>query len=484
MTRQLSAVFFASLAMVATASQYYVDCSAATSGNGSQASPWNSVSQANDFTFGPGDILSLKSNVSCTGTLSPQGSGNETHPIRLMSYPPDSILGPPTIDGNGETSAVVLTNQDYWRISNLSVTNPAGELARRQGIWVTANDGKIHRSIIIDHNIVHDVAGQTDKATHSSDFAMSAGISISASNGSRFDDVWVRDNLVKDCGGGAIKVRPGQANNLGMRSRVSHNTIDACGGDGVIIAYAESPSIDHNIASNLGKGRYPWTGGNFAGMWVMYDHDPVIAHNVVYGSSMSVYDSEAFDCDLGVTGTCLVEYNYSHDNAGGAFLNCDGCGESGGATQIVRYNVFENDCRMISVGEVPELWFYNNVMYCPSQDFDVNVPPSTHFINNIFVGRSNSTLPTGSGVDWKSNLFQNMFPPTENGMIGDPGFVSPGVAGKTLGAAFGYRVKTGSPALLSGATVESNGNLDFFGADVANYTAPNVGAYNGAGVSV
>lgn len=197
---------------------------------------------------------------------------------------------------------------------------------------------------------------------------------------------------------------------------------------------------------------------------------------------MSVYDSQAFDCDWGITGTCLVEYNYSHDNAGGAFLNCDGCGTSEGPTQIVRYNIFENDCRMISVGEMPELWFYNNVVYCPKQDFNINVPPNTHFINNIFVGTSNATLPTGSGIDWKTNFFQTITPPTENGIIGDPGFVSPRVSGDTLGAAFGYRIKNSSTALLSGTVVEDNGNMDYFGADVANYTKPNVGAYNGAGV--
>ncbi|EXJ84341.1 hypothetical protein A1O3_05008 [Capronia epimyces CBS 606.96] len=464
--------------------QYYVDCNATSPGNGSLAGPWNSLGSVNSFVFSPGDVLSFKSNITCKGVVAPLGSGNLTHPIRIMSYPPDSINGPPILDGDGNNYTLLLKNQDHWRISNLAVTNPAADLGRRQGILIMADDGKVHSDMVVDHNTVYDVAGQTNKATHSSDFAGSAGISINTSNGSRIDDVWVRDNKVQDCGGGAIKVRPGQATNQGRNARVSYNSIDACGGDGVIIAYADSPSIDHNVASNLGKGKYPWTGGNFAAMWVMCDHNPVIAHNVVYGSAMSLYDSEAFDCDWGNTGTCLVEYNYSHDNAGGSFLNCDGCGDPKGPTQIVRYNVFENDCRMVSVGELPELWFCNNVVYCPKQDFSINVPPTTHFVNNIFVGTANATLPTGSGVDWKSNFFQSVTPPTENGFTGNPGFVNPGLAGKTLGAAFGYRVKPDSPVLSKGSVVHGNGNLDFFGHDVSNYTAPNLGAYSGAGVSL
>ncbi|KAJ5641450.1 hypothetical protein N7490_005450 [Penicillium lividum] len=466
--------------------QYYVNCSSATPGNGSSTAPWNSLGQANVFTFQPGDILSLTSNVTCNGTLAPLGSGNKTAPIQITTYPIDSTAGPAIINGGGSNFSLTLTNQDYWRITNLSITNPASKLGPRQGIYVAASDSKIHYGITIDHNVVYDVAGQTNKATYASDFAKSAGIAISASNGSRFDNVSVRDNEVHDCGGGAIKIRPGQTYSLSQNVRVSYNKISSCGGDGIIIATSDSPSIDHNVAAYLGMGKYPWTGGNFAGMWVETSQDPVISHNVVHGTIMSAYDSEAFDCDLGVTGTCTVEYNYSHDNAGGAFLNCDGCGTTAGTVskQVVRYNIFERDCRIISVGTLPELWFYNNIIYCPDRPFDINVPPTTYFVNNIFVGmQSNASLPTGSGIDWKSNMFQTVLPPTENGIVGDPKFVDPGLAGNTLGAGFGYRVGTGSAALESGALVVANGNQDFFGNAVKSNVVPNVGAYNGPGVN-
>lgn len=79
-------------------------------------------------------------------------------------------------------------------------------------------------------------------------------------------------------------------------------------------------------------------------------------YNIVYGSLMSEIGSETFDCDWGNTRTCTVEYNYSHDNAGGIFLNCDEYGTSPrGATQIVRYNIFHNDYRIYSNGEEPTL---------------------------------------------------------------------------------------------------------------------------------
>src|SRR5689334_19517249 len=44
---------------------YYVDCSAATNGNGTQTSPWNSVASPNATTFGPGDQLLFKRGATC-----------------------------------------------------------------------------------------------------------------------------------------------------------------------------------------------------------------------------------------------------------------------------------------------------------------------------------------------------------------------------------------------------------------------------------
>jgi hypothetical protein len=230
--------------------------------------------------------------------------------------------------------------------------------------------------------------------------------------------------------------------NLGYKAHVTQNTIRACGGDGIIISYSESPLIDFNIASDLGTGAYPWTGGNFAGIWVLGDHNPTISHNVVYGSIKSAMDSEAFDCDWGNTGNCTVEYNYSRDNAGGAFLNCDGCMRApGGAHQIVRYNIFENDCRMYSHGDKPTLYFYQNVRYCADKNFDIAVPHNAQFTNNIFVGNGNSSLPARSGITWSLNVFDNVQRPTANGIQGDPGFVDAGKGGNTLGSVSGYKLR-------------------------------------------
>ncbi|TQV90607.1 Ig domain-containing protein group 2 domain-containing protein [Cordyceps javanica] len=467
------------------ATQYYIDCSASSTGSGTLDSPWNSLAQANAPTFQPGDVIALKAGTQCNGVLSPKGVGTAEAVIQITKYPEGgSDNTNPIINGNGAPAAVTLTNQDHWKISNLTVTNPANALAARQGIHVTASDGKTHTGITIESNVVHHVAGQTNKATHSADFVLSCGILVDVGSraGSRYDNVLVGGNDVSDCGGGGIKVRVGTMSNRGAAARVTRNSVRACGGDGIIVSFSDTPLIDHNTAAYLGTGAYPWTGGNFAGMWVLGDHNPTLRHNVVLGSVMSQFDSEAFDCDWGNSGTCTVEYNFSRDNAGGAFLNCDGCGTSGGANQVVRYNVFQNDCRIYSNGNRPTLYFYQNVLYCDKHDFDLTLPPNTQFVNNIIVGNGHSSLPNRAGISWRWNVFQNVAPPTSNGIHGDPGFVNPGTGNDTLESAAGYRLTSSSPALLNGEIISNNGGVDFFGNPVSDSTKPNRGAYNGPGV--
>ncbi|EJP64600.1 Ig domain protein group 2 domain protein [Beauveria bassiana ARSEF 2860] len=484
--RSLGAV--GALVSVAQATQYYIDCSASSSGLGTLASPWNSLAQANTPTFQPGDIIALRAGTECVGVLSPQGVGTAKAVIQITKYSSDDgAHANPIINGNGAAAAVTLTDQDHWRISHLTVTNPASNLRARQGIHVTASDGTTHTGITIDGNTVHHVAGQTDKDKHTDAFVLSCGIlvDVDAKTSSRYDDVLVRGNTVSDCGGGGIKVRVGTSmTSRGHRTRITQNTVRACGGDGIIASFSHTPLLDYNTAADLGTGAYPWTGGNFAGIWVLGDHDPTISHNVVYGSVMSKFDSQAFDCDWGNTGTCTVEYNFSRDNAGGAFLNCDGCGDySGGANQVIRYNVFQNDCRIYSNGEKPTLSFYQNVWYCDKKSFNLTLPPKTQFINNIIVGNGKSSLPNRSGVEWKSNVFHNVDRPTNNGIKGDPEFVNPGTDGETLESAAGYRLKSSSPALHNGQVISNNGGVDFFGNPVSQTSKPNIGAYEGPGVS-
>ncbi|MER5203485.1 right-handed parallel beta-helix repeat-containing protein [Streptomyces sp. NPDC002825] len=467
----------------AAGSVTYVDCSRAAAGDGSQAAPFNSIGQANGRTYGPGDTLAFAAGTTCTGSLAPQGSGTATAPVVLGSYGTGAL---PVIDGGGAPNVVSLTNQDHWRIGNLKLTNPAATPARRTGLRISANDGTAHRGYDIANLVIDRVAGQTNKNSPTTeDFVQSAGIVTGASGtNSTLNDVHVHDNQISNTGGGGLKIRVGAMAVKGTGVLIENNTVKDVGGDGIIASYAEAPMIQYNNASGVGNGVYPFSGGNFAGIWVLGDHNPTIQKNAVYGiTRMSVADSQAFDCDWGNTGACTIQYNFSRDNIGGLFLDCDGCGTIGGAQQIIRYNISENDCRMSSVSAGRSaLHMYNNVLYCTDKKFDITLPDESVVENNIWVGTTDSRLPTASGISWLWNVFQGVPRPTANGIVGDPQFVNPGTGGDTILSADGYKLRATSPALNNGAVISGNGGRDYWGNPVSATTKPHRGAYNGPGM--
>ncbi|MFD8205030.1 right-handed parallel beta-helix repeat-containing protein [Streptomyces sp. NPDC059695] len=467
----------------AAGSVTHVDCSRPTAGDGSRTAPFNSIAQANGRTYGPGDTLAFASGTTCTGALAPRGSGTAAAPIVLTAYGTGAL---PVIDGGGAPNAVSLTDQDHWRISGLKLTNPATTLARRTGLRISATDGTAHRGFDIGDLVIDRVAGQTNKNSPTTeDFVQSAGIVTGASGtGSTLDDVHVHDNRISNTGGGGLKIRVGAMALKGTGVLIENNTVEDVGGDGIIASYADAPMIQYNRASGVGNGVYPFSGGNFAGIWVLGDHNPTIQKNSVTDTTrMSVADSQAFDCDWGNTGTCTIQYNFSRDNIGGFFLDCDGCGTIGGARQVVRYNISENDCRMSSVSAGRSaLQLYNNVLYCTDKKFSITLPDESVVENNIWVGTTDSRLPTAAGISWLWNVFQGVPRPTANGITGDPGFVSPGTGGDTIHSADGYKLRATSPALNNGSVISGNGGRDFWANPVSATTKPHRGAYNGPGL--
>ena len=116
------------------ATSYYVDCSAATNGDGTQDSPWNALSSTNVISFGPGDQLLLKRGTTCQGALSPVGSGSSDATIVIDSY---GTGAQPIIDGGTSNAAISLTDQQYWEIRNLEIVG-----GNKFGVFISGNTPK------------------------------------------------------------------------------------------------------------------------------------------------------------------------------------------------------------------------------------------------------------------------------------------------------------------------------------------------------
>ena len=164
--------------------------------------------------------------------------------------------------------------------------------------------------------------------------------------------------------------------------------------------------------------------------------------------------------------------------------------------EVLRYNINQGSSRIINTGgNGNRQLIYNNVFYSPNQVFANNNTQgldynNVHFTNNalvsnnIFVGAAGSVLEQKTGLVYDSNLYYGFTPPTDaHAVTGDPMFVNPGSGGDGRNTVDGYQLLTGSPAIGTGAVIASNGGLDYWGNTVSATAAPNIGAYNGAGIA-
>ncbi|MGX5697835.1 NPCBM/NEW2 domain-containing protein [Agromyces soli] len=463
---------------------WYVDCEAGAPGDGSEEAPFDSIAAVNEHgAFQPGERILFKSGTTCVGALTPTGSGVAGHPITVASYGGDAM---PTIDGAGAVAAVRITNASHWTVTGLHVVNPSDTPTRRVGILYENTSTTQHAGVVISGNHVEDVAGWRNKATNGAGFAQSAGIMVRTEGKGAFDGITIVDNEVNDTAGGGVKISaPDYTDRYNTQVVIARNLMHQVGGDGIVMHNSDGGLVEHNTALDLGAGKHPYEGGNFAGMWSYNSKNPVFQFNVVGNSTTSVYDSTAWDCDMRIVGTCLYQYNYSFGNAGGFYLNCvSNCG--GGATTttvVLRYNVAQDDCRLggSSSGTGKHL-IYNNTFYCPSRVFLDDMKGPREMRNNLIVAPGGA-MNAASNVAYQTNAwFGGIQPPAaETGsVLADPQLVAGGSGQRTLDVP-GYRLAEGSPLLGAGTPVAGAGDRDYFGNGLPA-GAPNIGADQGAGV--
>src|ERR1041385_3963162 len=130
---------------------YYVDCSAVTNGNGTQASPWNNLATVNGRTFAPGDSLLFKRGTTCTGFFYFSSAATSTSRITIGAYGTGAL---PIINGNFAQAAVELMNPSYVTMQDLEVIN-----GRTWGILATTNVDGVSTGLILQNLIIHHITG-------------------------------------------------------------------------------------------------------------------------------------------------------------------------------------------------------------------------------------------------------------------------------------------------------------------------------------
>ncbi|MFJ9381137.1 ricin-type beta-trefoil lectin domain protein [Streptomyces sp. NPDC101455] len=478
----------------AAGSTYYVDCSQSSSGSGTQTSPWNSLAQVNATTFQPGDKILLARGTTCTGTLAPQGSGASSAPIVIDTY---GTGAKPIVAGGGASDAVALTNQQYWEIRNLEVTNHGATAANRRGVHIVLNDYGTGTYYRLTNLTVHDVNGDGTK-----DLQGSAGIQfdvLGSSVPSKFDDVVVNGNDVYTVDRSGINMSSSWKcrASMGWLSPctsgvttyypwtgfvVKNNTVHDIGGDGIVMQYTQNGLAENNVAYDTSARSY----GSNAAIWDWNADNVTFQYNEAYQTQKlsDNNDGMAWDADFGTDGT-LYQYNYSHDNVGGMAMFC-GCagGTSSTTNATFRYNVSQNDGSQVLRGYgVKNGWFYNNTIYeaAGSTANIVNSNSNSYisYVNNLVVNHgSGGYTYSPSTMTFGYNIMYGSQTGVPSGQINaDPLLVSPGSGGTGIGSVDGYQIKAGSPAIGAGRVIPGgNGGSDYWGDPVPSVCAPDIGA--------
>lgn len=498
------------------AATYYISNAGNDNNAGtSEAEAWRSLSKASSMTLQPGDLLLLECGGVWNEQLCPKGSGTEEQPIVLGCY---GTGNKPLINGSGASGlyyggAVSLFNQSYWTIQDIEVTNQAEEMSWRHGISAYYED-VIGHGIVIKNVRVHDVmGGKGDGSRPQSTQNWSSGISVRAvatkKNATYVDDVLIENCEVSNVRRSGIIVASNFNSPIALAEgsyshniTVRNNIVNNIWGDGIVIAGVDGGVIEHNIAYDtnlMSLNGYPTAN---VGIWGIHSNNLTFRYNESY-LCHTTHDGYGYDID-GDNNNIVFEHNYSHDNDGGFMLLVNYRNNN----FTVRYNISQNDHQwFIACAHFPQspssFWnisgkIYNNTFYSKERGLKniimLGRPRYMELYNNIFYAESNeiSEIPPTYPLNIKrsNNLYyfgkseKPMFIEEENAIIGkNPLLVAAGSGKNGIDTVSGYKLFEDSPAIGAGIIVDENGGVDYFGNSVSDTSAPNIGAYNGAGIA-
>jgi len=494
------------LPVVLPGNTYYIDASHGNDvENGtSSVTAWRSLDKVNSNSFSPGDSILFKSGEVWEGQLHPGGCGEAGNPIVISNYGEDGL---PIFNGGGHTSKTVyLSNQSYWIIQNLEITNyNANSSSLKYGIYIQGRDIGVINHIHLNNLVVHDVNSDLGDRYSGGIYFEITGSSV---------PTWFDDVIIEGCH--VYDVDPsGIANQSSWRTRsinnntnwypsynilIRNNLIERTGRNGLVIRVAEHPIIEHNIfkecaIKGTGNSNYPYNCDN-----------ALIQYNEAYLTHYNSGDADAsgFDSDYKCHNT-VIQYNYSHDNDYGALLVCSNGNLSTAFNDctIVRYNIFQNDDHhVIRVsGNPTNTVLHNNTIYTGSHLSGIDIiwfkswggyPDGTSFYNNIFNNlcpSSNYNYGASTNNIFQHNLFYGIHPSTEPfdyyKITDDPQLIDPGIGSTDLDSLEGYFLQANSPAINTGLILPGHADLDFWGNPVPfNNSNVDIGAYEFQGIPV
>lgn len=472
--------------------RYYIDAGSGNDNNDglSETSAWKTFAKVNITTFSEGDKILLKAGGSWSSQLHPLGSGTKENPILITSY---GVGNKPLLDGKGMAGPVVfLKNQSHWVIDGLKITNaaPQRDNTYRWGILIENHDGGSLSDIKILNNTIHHITGSFRWADGFIGPHLNGGIgfNVTGTTGTdKFDGILIEGNTVSHSGRTGIVVWDNVWNGANLATtdvKISKNTVEFIDSDGILTYGCNGALLEYNVANTCGNFAEAGQFNGSCAIWSTRGRDCISQFNEAYNTKalLDNADGQGFDIDLDAT-NFIVQYNYSHDNAGGFLLIIDAKNDpsvkNGTTGAIVRYNISQNDgARIINFagGIAANSAIYNNTFYIGKglstniidHSWDLDMTPPYYIKNNLIynLGTGIYSVPGTAGT-FDYNLYFGNHPASEpaelHKLTADPMLKNPGSGAAGIWSVAGYETKIGSPASGSGVLVENNGGRDYWG---------------------
>ena len=492
---------------------------------------WETLDKLVGVDLQPGDRVLLESGSVFNGFIHLKDvSGTKENPIEITKYGGEAK---PIINGDGEgvwyqdyvqpmdnsghrskgyvSSTVLLYDTDFIKINNLEITNKSDDFdylsasdkvsARmdRTGVAAIAKNGGTMESIYLEDLYIHDVDGNIqDKHMNNGGIQMNVSKPDNESETgiARYDDIVIRGCHVKDVSRAGIVMgytyNHGKFNGAAIDDEtvkkyghtnilIEENYVQNSGNDAICVMYSYRPLIQKNVSDRAGVDmlEYSYWQNFCATIWPWKCKDAIFQNNEAFDTiGQNNGDGQAWDIDWS-DGT-VYQYNYSHNNGGGAMLICLNEAYNG----VFRYNISQNDLNsLITFQGNPLAKIYNNVFYVDGdRETRIHHPQpgkrggEGYLANNIFynisTGNPNDEWEPGN-QQFTHNLYYG-YDTTPNSdkfaITEDPKFINPGSAptssiGKVhdISVFDGYKVKEDSPVINSGIYVAGGNDKDFFG---------------------
>ncbi|MCW3805494.1 family 43 glycosylhydrolase [Plebeiibacterium marinum] len=374
--------------------------------------------------FGDRLEITAQGRSDCGIVVDAYGSGNKP----CISAPDSSLF------------AVQVKNSDYLTVQNLEIINTGtSRLPGRTGIKVLSENHGISRSITLNALDIHDVNGSLVKNEGGGSGILI--VSGGEEKASLYDSLLIENCVIRRCERNAIIWSAPSDRDYGRYSTntiVRKNMIEEVPGDGIVPIACDGAVIEYNVMRNCPDVLSPDEAA--AGIWPWSCDNTLIQFNEVSGHNAK-WDGQGFDADYNCRNT-IIQYNYSHDNAGGFLLVCNDGNSLGKPWNIgtlnttVRYNISVNDgirnyptkqagwfTPVFHItGPVENTMIYNNlIVQHPKEsdsidnrilkmgDWGNKWPEKTQLQNNVFctVGGSSGSLDFGS--DRNTSEVNNVF---------------------------------------------------------------------------